>query len=174
MKRKVVIGLLGILFMGSALFVSGCNSEIKEPTISYKSYEIQKISPEGIDVIFLFEVDNPNGIGLNNIKMDYVLSVDGIEAMTGQNSGLTAKANQITQWELPAKFTYTQVFNTWSNLAKRIIDGEKSVPFELATTFRAKVMMLEFSRPVTATGELPLPQIDAQMARQLFEKVLLN
>jgi LEA14-like dessication related protein len=135
------------------------SSALKTPEITYERFEVKQITFDKADVDFLFIVNNPNPLGLDDISMDYELFLKGQSTAQGKDVKFSVKPNSKSEIRLPVEINYIKAFKSAEILTEAVVSGQKSVPFTLNTVFKINMKVATFNIPVTARGDLPLPEI---------------
>jgi hypothetical protein len=149
-------GLTQLAFGGSLL--ESLSSALKAPEIAYDRFEVKRIMLDQADVDFIFIVNNPNALGLDDISTDYELFLKDQSTAQGKDVKFSIKPNSKSEIRLPAEISYIKAFKSAEILTDAVISGQKSVPFTLNTVFKINVKAATFSIPVTSRGDLPLPE----------------
>ena len=154
-----------ILFFLSAQIAFGesspesLSSNLKKPEITYDRFEVKRIAPDKTEVEFIFILNNPNPLGLDNISADYELFLKGQSTAQSKDVKLSVKPNSKSEIRLPAEINYIKAFKSAEILTEAVIRGQKSIPFTLNAVFKIDVKLSTFKIPVTAKGDLPLPEL---------------
>ncbi len=135
------------------------SSALKTPEITYDRFEVKHIAVDKAEVEFIFIVNNPNPVGLDDISMDYELFLKGQSAAQGKDVKFSVKPNSKSEIRLPVEINYIKAFKSVEILTEAVVSGQKSVPFTLNTVSKINVKPATFNIPVTARGDLPLPEI---------------
>jgi len=155
-----------ILFFLSAQIAFGesslesLSSNLKTPEITYDRFEVKRLAPDKAEVEFIFILNNPNPLGLDNISADYELFLKGKSTAQGKDVKFSAKPNSKSEIRLPAEINYIKAFKSAEILAEAVIRGQKTIPFTLNAVFKINVKLATFNIPVAAKGDLPLPELN--------------
>jgi LEA14-like dessication related protein len=155
--QLILIFLLTQIAFGESLLES-LSSALKTPEITYDRFEVKRIAFDKADVEFIFIVNNPNPLGLDNISADYELFLKGQSTAQGKGVKFAVKPNSKSEIRLPAEINYMKAFKSVEILTEAIVGGQKTIPFTLNTVFKIDVKVATFNIPVTARGDLPLPE----------------
>jgi len=136
------------------------SSNLKTPEITYDRFEVKRMAPDKAEVEFIFILNNPNPLGLDNISANYELFLKGQSTAQGKDVKFSVKPNSKSEIRLPAEISYIKAFKSAEILAEAAIRGQKSIPFTLNAVFMIDVKLATFSIPVTAKGDLPLPELN--------------
>ena len=139
----------------------------KEPTIKYEKVDVKKVSFKETKVEFVYSVENPNSIGLENVVADYELFLGAKDSpaegtaptVSGKDVTFNIKAKDTSEFRLPMDLNYEGIFKSAAELTRIIVGGQKSIPFVLKTTFHLDLKILKFKIPIESKGELPLPEV---------------
>lgn len=148
-------------FLAEAQLLKGKLSAPKKPSIEYSRVEIKNVLMEKTEIEFVYNVDNPNTFGIDDVLADYELFLKGNSTATGTDMKFTIPANQKSELRLPLEINYVNVFKSAEELTKSVLGGAKTIPFKIDITFKVNLKVVKFEIPISAEGELPLPEIKA-------------
>src|SRR4029077_8249860 len=84
---------LSVVLLSLCLALSGCTSALeralREPDVRLVGAELQQVDLSGADLLFEFEVDNPNGLGLVLDQVGYQLAINGRHLLDGRRDERT-------------------------------------------------------------------------------------
>jgi len=161
----LIIGMIGLL-----LVLPSCKSQFKEPEVTYVRTQIINVSMTKADVVFIFDVYNPNNISINTLSANYRVYIDGVPVIVQNNIALKLPAKQRTQFQFPGRVYYKSIYKSSAAMADRILTGKKTAPYEVRATFYYKVMIVSGKIPVVYKGRFPLPDISKRILPKLFRK----
>jgi len=161
---------VGLLY---AQFPKGKLAPPKKPSIVYNRVDIKQVTMEKTLVEFVYIVDNPNSFGIDNVLADYELFLKGNSTAVGKDMKFTIPGNGKSELKLPLEINYVNVFKSAEELTKSILGGAKTIPFRLDITFKIDMKMLKFNIPISAEGELPLPEAKDAPDVKLNKKIKL-
>jgi LEA14-like dessication related protein len=144
----------------------------KKPTVVYDRMDVKAIKAKKAEVEFVYMVENPNAFGVDHVKADYELFLKGKSAAKGKDVNFTIPANTKQEFKLPLEINYLDAFESAGALSKAILSGKKSIPFQMDMTFKIEVKILKFEVPVTAKGDLPLPNAKSANKIKIKKKKL--
>lgn len=156
MRKTLLLGTLLLLTSCAALknLLSGA---FTKPTLDFKRAEVTDVSLGGATVNLVYEVKNPNGIGLSLASVDYLFKVEGHQVAAGKPpNGLDIPANGTAQVVFPAQVRFAdlgavlQTFLT-KNAARYEASGHLGV--------KTPIGVITF--PLSKKGQFPVPQIPA-------------
>ena len=99
--EKCMISAL-TLFILACVFISGCSSVVKEPTVKVTSVVPTKISLSGMSYDVTLSIENPNPVGINlkTLRFDiyYQDNNDWVYLAHGEKNGIQIKpgSNEVT------------------------------------------------------------------------------
>lgn len=92
-----------------------CTGDFSEfiPTVKFKELSLNTIDFDAIDVDFVFDVDNPNPVGVPLERFAYALAFEGIEILSGDDpNGLELVADGTSQLALPVTLDFEGIYET--------------------------------------------------------------
>jgi LEA14-like dessication related protein len=131
----------------------------QKPTIVYDRVDIKSVTMEKTEIEFVYIVDNPNSVGIDGVLADYELFLKGNSTAVGKDMKFTIPAGGKSELKLPLEINYVNVFKSAADLTKAVLGGEKTIPFKMDILFKIDWKVLKFNVPITAEGELPLPEV---------------
>ncbi len=82
------------------------------PTVRFDRLQLTALDWEHIDVDFLFNVDNPNPIGMPLERFDYGLDLENFTILSGSNpDGLRLDPEATTQVALPVSLNFVDIYD---------------------------------------------------------------
>jgi LEA14-like dessication related protein len=126
MKRLSVLAPLLLL----ALFMSSC-TDIKAPISTFNRFEISNVGLSKADLVFVFDVENPNDIPLGIKDITYNIALDGNHITNGTSEGFHMNAKEKTTVRLPIELIYADLLGTASNLAHKFIMRDGTVTYKI-------------------------------------------
>lgn len=107
---------------------------------------------------FVYLVDNPNSFGIDDVFIGYELFLKGQNAGSVKDMKVSIAASGKSELKIPMDIAYKDAFKSIEELTKAILAGRRTIPFRLETMFKIQIGLLRVQKPVTATGEIPLPE----------------
>ncbi len=124
------------------------------PKIQFENFELDGINFQQADTQFVFNIDNPNPVGLSVASFTYDLDLAGNGFIEGDNSdGLALPAAGSTQFKLPVSVVFADVFALVQNL-----DVKSEVPFTIQGEFGFQTPLGILRIPYQEEGNLPVLQ----------------
>ena len=160
MKRKMhthslrplplLAGLLALLAAGCTGLVGNA---MRSPDVDIVGAELTNTGIDGADVLFEFEVDNPNGVALVLDGLKYRLRLNDKPLLDGRQDERTQiAAKSESRVELPVRIRYADLLRVLETL-----DDNDRTSYEIQADFQFAVPVLgSITVPVTRRGELSL------------------
>lgn len=157
MKYSLVFATILLILMESCSPVPP--DFAKKQDIRYKRIDVTSISTERVNTNVVFQEINRDSVSLDNVSVDYEFFLEGQKVTSGQNLKFNFKANDTTEFVVPVTVRYLDFFKTAENLTKTVINGKKTVRFQVKTIVTVYFKLVSFQIPVSAEGDLPLPEV---------------
>ncbi|HVN67678.1 MAG TPA: LEA type 2 family protein, partial [Candidatus Sulfotelmatobacter sp.] len=106
MKRK--LWLCGLVSLAITT-LTGC-VQPSPPQVKYLDYRLGRITTEGIEVNFNFEVSNPNPLQLDVTGYSYKVFINDKELVSADHQGFSLAASAKTKVSILALVTYDHLF----------------------------------------------------------------
>jgi LEA14-like dessication related protein len=147
----------------SCLLLTGCHKipdlggvldklEDYTPRLSFDSLELVDLSWEGVDVAFIFQVENPNPVALELASLSYDLSLEGSRLLQGdQQQGVTLAASGTSPVTLPVSLKFEDMLSLVGSA-----EGRDELGFSLSGEFGFETPLGTLKVPYTHEGELPV------------------
>ena len=145
--------LAGLLLLLAACAGIGLGDVVQRPKVDVVGADLTRTGLEGADILFQFDVDNPNGVALVLDGLDYRLHVNDKPLLNGrQNNRTEIAANGASRVELPVTVRYEDLIRVLETL-----DDRTTPSYELQADFQFAVPVIgSITVPVIKKGELPL------------------
>ncbi|MFH1389767.1 MAG: LEA type 2 family protein [Candidatus Margulisiibacteriota bacterium] len=147
--------LVPMLLM-AGLFLSGCVN-FEGPKAVYRDYNIGRVTAEGIEVNFNFDVTNPNPVDLTVNQYSYKVQINNKPLLDENRPGFTMTANQKKLITIPVLVRYDAVFGSLLSVVQRLASGNKDVDYQIDGTISAGAFGVAVSSPINASGKFRLP-----------------
>lgn len=151
----VLIPALMLLNSCSTLGQFG-RSVVKEPSVAYKSLNFNEMNFNRVGLIFNFEINNPNAIGIKATGFDYSFAIEGNEFLNGTNNhGFEIAGRSASSLQIPVSLGFDELFKTGSALIRN-----DSIHYAIRSSIQFDVPVLGMTRvPVETSGNLPIPRL---------------
>lgn len=154
--------MAGLLIVLSACAGLGLGSALRNPDVDVVSAELTRTGFEGADLLFEFEVDNPNAVGLVLNGLNYRLRLNDRPLLNGRQDDRTEIAAQTESLvQLPVTVRYDDLIRVLETL-----DDSTRPSYELQADFQfAAPIVGTITVPVTKRGEIPLQRLLERIGR---------
>ena len=154
--RKTGLAILLALASGCAGLKDLARSAFQEPKLTFRSAKVQALDLEGATVAFLFDLSNPNAIGLDVARAGYAIEIDGTRIVAGDlPAGLAIPANGTAPISFPVRVRFRDVPGVVSLLGK----GRDELPYKLSGTLGVRTPIGILDLPLSHSDRLRLPRI---------------
>lgn len=154
MKKFIYYLLIALIFTGCATLRDLAN--IQKPALEYSSMSVQSINFSEAVLLFDFEVDNPNPVGITASGYTYDFLVNNNSFLSGsQDKDVKIGASNESVLQVPVTLQYSELYDTFNSLLR-----SSAFDYDLNTEFLFEIPGLgQQSLPVSASGSLPVPKI---------------
>ena len=144
------------------LLLSGCalyQNLAHPPKVSLNDVQLSGVSLAGADLVFHFQVDNPNSRGMILDGIGYKLRLNGKPMLEGRHDDRIEIAAGPSAVELPMTVGYSDLLRLLRGLAS----STKPV-YDIDAEFRFVVPVLgTVNVPLTRHGEIPLDKVKLKL-----------
>ncbi|NMO19763.1 hypothetical protein HPC49_21025 [Pyxidicoccus fallax] len=166
MKRALfVLAVLSLTTLsGCAALQKMLAGAFKKPTVSFKTARLADASLSDATVNLVYEVNNPNGFGLDLASVDYAFFVEGKQVVAGKpKKGLNLKANGKSELVFPANVKFADIVPVVETFLNKDRAGFKA---QGTLGIKTPLGVLEFPLSKEGTFEVPkIPQVSFQAPR---------
>lgn len=154
--------LAGLSILVSACAGVGLGNALRNPDVDVVSAELTRTGFEGADLLFQFEVDNPNAFGLVLDGLNYRLRLNDRPLLNGRQDDRTEIAARTeSRVDLPVTVRYDDLVRVLETL-----DDSTHPSYELQADFQfAAPLVGTITVPVTKRGEIPLGRLLSRIGR---------
>ena len=142
-------------------FITGCAAlkdlaNIQKPTLTYSNMSVQSINFNEAELLFNFDVNNPNPLGITASGYSYDFLVNSNSFLSGnQDKDVKIGSGSKSVLQVPVKIQYSELLNTFRSLLR-----SEEFNYDLSTEFLFDIPGLgQQSLPANASGSLPVPKI---------------
>lgn len=142
-------------------FITGCAAledlaNLQKPSLGYSDMRVQSINFTEAVLLFNFDVNNPNPIGVTADGYNYDFQVNNNSFLSGtQDENISIGSGSKSVIEVPLTLKYSELLNTFRSLAQ-----SDEFNYDLNTEFLFNIPGLgQQSLPANASGSLPVPKI---------------
>lgn len=143
------------------LFLAGCTTlrdlaNIQKPSLEYSNMSVQSINFSEAVLLFEFDVNNPNPVGITASEYNYDFLVNSNSFLSGtQDKNVNIGAGRESVLQVPVALKFSELLNTFSSLLR-----SDAFDYDLNTEFVFDVPGIGAQRlPVNTSGSLPVPKI---------------
>ncbi len=124
---------------------------ISKPSVSYEKTTLRGASLFDADLLFTFNVHNPNPVGINLRQGTYDFAIEGASMASGTvDRQISVSGGGTGSIDLPVHVNFMDLFDSIAALAKH-----DRVAYTLSGSFD----VMGFAIPYKTEGELPLPSL---------------
>ena len=153
MKKFLLLLVSLFVFMSCSSLRDAAN--VQEPNVSFQDMSIDRITFDGVTLLFDFEVENPNSFGVSGSGYNYEFFINESSFISGieeEDFSLGRESKQTIQ--VPVTLNFNEVYNSFRSLVQ-----QDSLSYALDTEVEFDSPVLGSRKvPVRASGELPIPK----------------
>ena len=154
--RIGVAVVVAVLAAGCAGLRDIARSAFREPKLSFRSASVQALDLEGATIGLLFDLQNPNSIGLELARASWAVEVDGTRVGAGDMpGGLSIPANGTAPVTLPVRVRFADVPGIVSLLGS----GRDALPYKVSGSIGVKTPLGVLDLPVSHADQVKLPRL---------------
>jgi LEA14-like dessication related protein len=160
--RRLLLRSLFLFVPAVLFFFTGCalyQNLAHPPKVSLNDVQLTGVSLAGADLVFRFQVNNPNSRGMVLDGIGYKLRLNGKPMLEGRHDEHIELAAGPSAVELPMTVSYSDLLRIIRGLAS----SAKPV-YDLDADFRFAVPVLgDVTVPLTRRGEIPLDKVKLKL-----------
>jgi LEA14-like dessication related protein len=131
-------------------------SAVKDPKLTFRSASIERLDMEGATVAFTWDLENPNGFGLDLARVGWTVDVEGTRIASGDlPGGLQIKANGTSPVTFPVRVRFQDVPGIVSLLGS----GKDAIRYRLGGTLGVRTPVGVLDLPLSHEDRLRLPSM---------------
>lgn len=155
MKRKLIIASMLCIFMSGCALLRDLSNRVI-PNISFSRVGIDGFGFNEATLLFEFDVDNPNPVGLTAKRYNYDFLINNSSFVSGEHRDRVSISREATSTlEVPVTIKFTELYRAFSSVLQ-----DDRFDYNLNTRFTFDIPGLgEQSLPINAAGTLPVPKI---------------
>ncbi len=154
--RKLSLVLLLAAASGCAGLKDLARAAFKEPKLTFRSASLDALDLEGATVGFRFDLENPNGFGVDLARVGYGIDAEGTRVASGElPGGLAVPANGTSPVTFPVRVRFADVPGIVSLLGA----GRDDVAYRLSGVVGVKTPVGVIDVPLSHEGRLKLPDL---------------
>lgn len=110
MKKLLLTALVASTLTGCAYLQQFLRTAFKEPGFAFKTLNLTDISLGGLNLDTVWELNNPNAVGISLASIDYALFVENKQVVAGTpQNGLQIPAQGTSQLHFPAGIKFADI-----------------------------------------------------------------
>ncbi len=148
---------LALFLLAIGLVLSSC-VQPAAPEVKYLDYKLGRVTAEGLEVNFNFEVKNPNPIPLDVSNYSYKVYINDKELASADHQGFSLPASDKTKVTIPAFVRYEQLFGSAVSIIDRLAKGINNFDYRVEGTVNAGALGMTVGSPLKASGTIPIPK----------------
>src|SRR3990167_1685650 len=112
MKRLLVLAASLSVLSGCAYLQQFLKTAFREPTFTFKNMVLNDVSLGGLNLDTVWDLNNPNNVGISLAAVDYALFIEGKQVVAGHpDNGLQLAANGSSELHFPASIKFQDITN---------------------------------------------------------------
>jgi len=141
---------LTIVLLGTLIFAGCAGLFFEEPVITLKEIHVQQISLTDASLMFVAEIQNPNGYDLRLKSLSYTVYLNDRETGSGSlQKEISVPASSVGQVEIPVSAR----FGSLGDIAKMYFTGQE-LPYRIEGKALVKAGLFDRNFPFSRTGTL--------------------
>lgn len=143
------------------VIITGCSTlkdfaNIQQPTVDFNRVSVQSFTFNGVNLLFDFEVHNPNQVGVDAEEYSYEFFINDNSFISGrQEENLRIERRSSSFVQIPVSLNFSEIYDTVTDLA-----GRDSLSYRIDSEVLFDIPGLgEKMVPVSAAGGLPIPKL---------------
>ena len=156
MRKLALALLLPLAAAGCAGLQDLARAAFKDPKLTFRSATIQSLDLEGATVGFLFDLENPNGFGVDVAHIGYQVEAEGTRVAAGDlPGGLSVKANGTSPVTFPVRVRFGDV----PGIVHLLGSGKDAIAYRLSGALGVKTPVGVVDLPLSHAATLKLPDL---------------
>jgi LEA14-like dessication related protein len=129
-------------------------SALKEPKLTFRSASLEALDMEGATVAFTWDLDNPNGFGVDLARVGWLVEVEGTRIASGDlPGGLKIPANGTGPITFPVRVRFKDV----PGIVSLLTSGRDAIRYRLGGTLGVRTPLGVLDLPLSHEDRLALP-----------------
>jgi LEA14-like dessication related protein len=154
--RKIALALSLVLLAGCAGLNQLAASAVQKPKLTFRSVSLSSLDLEGATLAFTYDLENPNGFGLDLARVGYTVDVEGTRVASGDlPGGLAIKANGTAPVTFPVHVRFQDV----PGIVTLLTSKKDTVKYRLAGNVGVRTPLGVLDVPMSHEGGLKLPSV---------------
>jgi LEA14-like dessication related protein len=154
--RKITLALALAVLSGCAGLNQLAASAVQKPKLTFRSVALSTLDLEGATLAFTYDLENPNGFGVDLAKVGYAVDVEGRGVASGElPGGLQIRANGTA----PVTFPVHVAFKDVPGIVNLLGLSKDAVRYKLAGHVGVRTPLGILDVPMSHEGTLKLPSM---------------
>lgn len=154
--RKIALALPLLLLAGCAGLNEFAASAVQKPKLTFRAVSLSSLDLEGATLAFTYDLENPNGFGLNLATVGYTVDVEGTRVASGEvPGGVEIKAKGTAPLTFPVHVRFQDVPGIVSLLGTR----KDAVRYKLGGHVGVRTPLGVLDVPMSHEDRLKLPSM---------------
>jgi LEA14-like dessication related protein len=146
--------LLLVLSAGCAGLSDFARSAVQTPKATFKSVSVSAFDLEGVTLDFVWDVQNPNGFGLDLASVGWSVDAEGQRVAAGEApGGVKIVANGTSPVTFPVRVRFRDV----PGIASLLTSGKDRIHYKLAATLGLRTPIGVLDVPLSREDQVRLP-----------------
>jgi LEA14-like dessication related protein len=174
--RRVALALL-LSLAGCAGIQQLAASAVQKPKLTFRTASVTALDLEGATVSLTWDLENPNGFGVDLAKVSWTFDAEGRRVAAGElPGGLQIRANGTSPVTFPVRIRYQDV----PGIVNLLGSGKDEIRYAVGATVGVRTPVGVLDVPVTHADKLRLPSmphfaIDGLSIRSIgFDAIVLD
>lgn len=152
----LALALLAFVAAGCAGLSELARVAFKEPRLTFRTATVEALDLEGATIGVKFDLENPNGFGLDVARVGWGVEVEGTRIATGDMpGGLAIPANGVAPLTIPVRVRYKDVPGIIGLLTSR----RDAIAYKLSGSVGVRTPIGVVDLPVSHSDRLALPSL---------------
>lgn len=154
--RNLAVALAAVVVAGCAGLQDLARVAFQQPKLTFRTASIQSLDLEGATVGFQFDLENPNGFGVDVARIGYQVEADGSRIASGDlPGGLAVRAKATSPITFPVRVRYRDV----PGIVLLLKSGKQEIPYRLSGALGVNTPVGVVDLPLSHSATLKLPAI---------------
>ncbi|MFC1495827.1 LEA type 2 family protein [Candidatus Margulisiibacteriota bacterium] len=136
--------------------LSGC--QFSEPKANYIDSKVTKVTLQGAEVEFYFEVENPNPLDIEISEFSYRVFINGRQLLDEHRPGFAVGPNSNKKITLPVFVRYDRVFDSLLGIAAKIMSGQMEIDYKIEGSMMAGTTGVRVPVALGTEGTIKIPK----------------
>ncbi len=154
--RKIALAAPLLLLAACAGLQEYAASALKKPKLTFRTASLSALDLEGATIDFTYDLENPNGFGVDLARVAWSVAVEGTRIASGDlPGGLQIRANATSPVTFPVRVRFQDVPGIVSLLGS----GKDKIRYDLAGNLGVRTPLGVLDVPLSHRDELKLPSM---------------